>query len=687
MKPDNAIRILLVEDAQGRAEKTISVLRNHGIRVHPTRAASRQQLAQECGAHAFDIALVNPHTHGVGVADVVAHQRADGFDFAVVALLDEVSDQVIGELFQQGVHVFALRSNPEQLAEAVRSAFDVLSTHRSVEALTTALRDSERRCDALLASSRDPIAYVHDGVFVRANHAYLDVFGYAGFDEIQGLTLLDMVSADNAAELKRVLKGLAKGDRPESTVAVTAMRHDGTSFAASVEFSQARFEGEACLQVVFRPRLPVTGDDGPLLLDPATGLLLRARMLELIAAAAEAAGQGQRAQALLLMRPDHWKSVVGAIGLVNTDSLMEAIATRINGCLDARASAGRMDDRTVVILLRDHDDDQVRECIDRLLTVASEGVYDIGAYSLTLTFGIGATLLGERNADAGVLLEQAGAALREAQDRGTGTSRVHDPGAVDKAAADRERECLERLHDALRHDRFTLYRQQIISLKGDAGDFFEVLMHLDDADGAGSATDFLVVARDNGLMPALDRWALDHAVTLLASAAEAGQSLRLFAKLDAESMLDQELATWLVARCTAAGIEAGSLVLEIPERHVLTSLKPVQGLLQQLRPLGLDFALGQFAAESASFQLLKHVDVDYLKLDRKLLLGLPERDDRRTLITEACRQAAALDKAVMVEGVEDATTTSILFACGVDFVQGDFLRRAEKARVPNRHAN
>ena len=42
----------------------------------------------------------------------------------------------------------------------------------------------ERRCDALIESSREPIAYVHEGMHIRANPAYLDMFGYESFEDV-----------------------------------------------------------------------------------------------------------------------------------------------------------------------------------------------------------------------------------------------------------------------------------------------------------------------------------------------------------------------------------------------------------------------------------------------------------------------------------------------------------------------
>lgn len=678
MKQDNVIKILFVEDAVEDAEQTISLLRNHGIAVRPERATSRVELETACAAHAFDLVLINPEARQLDVPEVVRQLEAGGRDFALVALVSRMSDEVVGTLFRHGVHGLGLRSNPEQLVRVVCREFDALGTRRAVRRLKSALRESERRCDALFASSRDPIAYVHEGVHVRANQAYLSIFGYDDFEDIQGLTLLDMVAPEDAAGFRTLLKRLAKGEKPPpQRVELKAVRADGEAFDASMEFSQASFEGEACLQIVFRRQEVDEKLKEQLLRDPATRLFHRAHMLELIDAAVSTAADGESGQALLLIEPDNWKSVIGSVGLANTDNLMAAIAARVSESLGAHATAGRLGEHTLGILLEQHDDAQVRACVDSLLRLAADGVFEAGTHSLTLTFGIGGSLLGEKNANTQLLLEQADEALRSAQNRGTGGSQIHDPAARDKAEAERERQWLELVQDALHNDRFVLYSQQIISLQDAEGDHFEILLRMNGPNGEVTPGYFLPVAESNGLMPAIDRWVINRVIGMLAGRADESPAPRIFVKLEAQSLSDPTLVPWLREQLQANDLAAGSLVLEMPESRVLTSLKPVQTFVEQLKPLGVAFALEQFGSGLNSFQLLKHVDADYLKIDRNFMADLPQHEDNRVKVADICSQARERGKLTVAEWVEDAASTSILFACGVDFVQGNFLREPE----------
>ncbi len=57
---------------------------------------------------------------------------------------------------------------------------------------------------------------------------------------------------------------------------------------------------------------------------------------------------------------------------------------------------------------------------------------------------------------------------------------------------------------------------------------------------------------------------------------------------------------------------------------------------------------------------------------------LPQHPENQKRIAELCRQAREMERQTIGEWVEDAASTSLLFACGVDFVQGNFLQEPQR---------
>jgi EAL domain-containing protein (putative c-di-GMP-specific phosphodiesterase class I) len=90
------------------------------------------------------------------------------------------------------------------------------------------------------------------------------------------------------------------------------------------------------------------------------------------------------------------------------------------------------------------------------------------------------------------------------------------------------------------------------------------------------------------------------------------------------------------------------------------------------------FAVQQFGSGLNSFQLLKHIDSKYLKIDRTFMAELAKSRENQQKVKEICDQAHAHGKLTIAEFVEDAASMSILFGFGVNFVQGNFLQEPEK---------
>ena len=675
MKKDYVIKILFIESSLEEAEQIISLLRNTGIAVRPARATNIEQLQAAVNELEPDVVMFDPAVATITLAEAVKVLDAYGRDYSLLGLVNTFDNQVIADMFVHGARGVASRNQPKQLIAVLQREFESLQTRRQVRRLETSLRESERRCDALLDSSTDAIAYVHEGMHVRANHAYLETFGYDSFDDLLGLPVLDMIDASNADEFKSLLRGHARQEKLPSQLALRARRADGSHFDATVEFAQATFEGEPCLQIVFRRQLVDPAVLAQLQRDPVTGLFNRAHMLGCVDDAVTAAAKGKKGQSLLLIEPDNWASLVGGIGLGKADELLAGFADRIRMLLSADDVAGMLAEHTLGVVLDSRSDEAIREWIAKLQHSVSDEIFDAGARSITVTASIGGSLLGEKNANTELLLNQASLALRTAQSLGGSQVELHDPAARENADEERDRYWLELLQQALAKNGLVLYHQQTISLQDAEGDYSEILLRMNGPQGEVLPGFFMPIAEKHNLTGAIDRWVLDKAVSALQAREGQGQQTTFFIKLTAASLQDDTLLPWLGERLGQAALKRGHLVLEMTESKVMTLLRPAQEFVKGWKKLGGRFALEQFGSGLNSFQLLNHVDADYLKIDRSYMAELPQHPESQKKVAEICQQARELKRQTIAEWVEDATSTSLLFACGVDFVQGNFLQQ------------
>jgi multidomain signaling protein FimX len=678
MKTDSVIKILFIENSVEDAEQIITLLRNAGVAVRPARATTTEQIHEALEELGPDLVLFNPNVNGLPLRSVAQQIDASARDIALIASVLKIDDQAVAEMFQDGVQGVGSRSQPKQLITVIKREFDSLNTRRQVRRLEAALRESERRCDALLDSSNDPIAYVHEGMHVRANRSYLDTFGYADYDDLLGLPVLDLIGQADAEAFKNLLRALSRGEKAEYRLELHARRADGSNFPATAEFTHATFEGESCLQIVFRRQQVDPALVEQLQRDAVTGLYNRARTLECIDNAVGAASEGRKGQTLLLIEPDNWAQIVNGIGLGKADELLAAFARRINTQLSQEDIAGLLAEHTVGVILHTETDEAIRDWIGNLQQTISREIFDLGSQSITLTISIGGSLLGEKNANTDMLLNQASQALRSAQSQGGNRNELHDPAAREKADAERERNWLGLLRQALTQNEFVLYHQQSISLQDAEGDYSEILLRMNGPQGEVLPGFFMPIAEKHGLNAEIDRWVMSQAISALKSRERLGFPTTFFIKMTPDSLQQQaNLLPWLERQLKQANLKNGRLVLEMTESKVVTMLRPAQEFITNWKKLGGFFALEQFGSGLNSFQLLNHIDADYLKIDRSFMADLPQHPENQKKITEICQQAHEMKRMAVAEWVEDAASTSLLFACGVDFVQGNFLQEPQ----------
>src|SRR4249919_2629289 len=357
MPQDAVIRLLLVEDQVEDAEQLISMLRNGGMAIRPQRPESAEELDNLLATQPIDMVLASGGCKYLPFADVAKRVEATGKDIPVLASVDALDEKTILANIAAGARDVALRSKPEHVQFVIRNEFQALLARRGLRHLEAALRETERRCDALISSSRDPIAYVHEGMHIRANEAYLEIFGFESFDEIEGLSVLDLIAPDDADKFKQLIKSISKGEAPPKQLEIGAQRTDGSSFDAIMEFTQATYEGEACLQIVFRQQTVdaemVKELDTLRQRDPVTGLFNRQHFMTEVEAAVAAAAAGKGTQSLLLIEPDNYETRLGEVGLGLADDLLKQVAARLQQSLGEKTAAARFSDHVFAVLCLD----------------------------------------------------------------------------------------------------------------------------------------------------------------------------------------------------------------------------------------------------------------------------------------------------------------------------------------------
>ena len=676
MQKDSAMRLLIVEDRVEDAEAIVSAVRNSGIAVRPLRPQNAAELEQMVASQPADLVLSGTSTT-MPLQAVRAQVAASGKDLPLLLLVDRVDEAAVLGMVEDGVRALVLKHRPEHLLQVLKREWADLEARRGLRRLEAQVRETERRCDSLIASSRDPIAYIHEGMHIRANDAYLEMFGFDSFEDVEGMSLLDLVGPQHIDSFKQLLKSLSRGEAPPPECLMEARRIDGSTFPARLEFATATWEGESCVQVVFRRREELDPElarevEELRQRDQVTGLLNRPTFMRLLEDAVAAVGREGGQYGFLLVEPDHYARLLPDIGLDAADALAAALAERLRTVLDADVRSARFGEHSFAVLLEGNHA-RTRATADALRQAFAAELLLVGERSLAVTASIGGVQVGEKIASVAQILAKASQCHAAALELGGNTVQLFDPGAVDRAEEERVALWVARIREALAGEGFVLHWQPVMNLQGEPGELYEACLRVDANGELVTPSGFLGIAEEHGLLADIDRWVVRRAICVLGERERAGHQTRLIVRVSPASFAGSGFVDLVRSELAAHGVPGERLWLEAPEAKVFTHLRNAQQFLAAMTPMGCGVGLEQFGSGLDSFQLLAHFKPAFVKVDPALTEGVGRAGEGQDKVREISARARAEGITLLAERVDDAQAMSQLFSAGVDYVSGNFV--------------
>ncbi len=684
MSKDNLLRLLVIFEVQDEAQRLVNALRNAGYIVRDIPAEDAEDARAAMDEHPLDLILTRPRGQGFAAGDILKMLAESGRDIPLLLITDAGDAQAPLELLQAGARDAVPLDQPQRLRHVVGRELGDLHERRSHRQCEAMLYETEKRARALVENSRDAIAYVHDGMHIYANNAYGRMFGFEDAEEIQGAPIMDMVSPEDHAKFKEFLRNYTKGDIADNSLDVRGQSTEGRHFDITMELSPASMEGEACTQIVIRDqslnrelekKLNVLSKQ-----DLLTGLYNRSYFLEQLDKLTHKAVSGAARGALLFISLDNFKEAKEQVGISGSDLYLADVAGLLSKKLNDQGVLARFDGPVFTLLLPGLDAGEAERLAEGVCKLVSEHISEVEGTSITGTVSVGISAINETTSSSQDSLGRAETAAELARSAGGNRAHVHNPAVAELAEREQVVQWADRIKEALRQNRFRLLYQPIVSLHGEAGEHYEVLVRMLDESGADiGPAEFLPAAEQMGLMHYIDRWVISRAFKMLADRREAGTTgTRLFIKLGGASLTDENLLPWVVERIKALRLDADKLVFELNEQSALNHLNQAKKLVKSLRELNCRIALGGFGTEPNTFNALKHLDVNYLKIHGSLITHLAQNVEHQERVKAITEHARELGKQTIATFVEDANSLALLWQCAVDFIQGHFLQEPEE---------
>lgn len=233
---------------------------------------------------------------------------------------------------------------------------------------------------------------------------------------------------------------------------------------------------------------------------------------------------------------------------------------------------------------------------------------------------------------------------------------------------------ISRLQQALQEGRFTLFAQKILPLspQTETGLHFEILLRLrDEAGKLVSPGEFIPAAEHFRMMPMLDHWVIASTIEWLANHPHYRQQVAKCAlNLSGQTIVDASVVDFVHQSLMRHPIETDKLCFEITETSALGDLGRARALVQGLRGLGCKIALDDFGKGFSSFDYLKRLPADFLKIDGSFVRNLAPHSVDESIVKAMVDVAQATGLQTIAEYVETPALQAHLQQLGVDFAQG-----------------
>lgn len=673
----DTLRLLIAHDSQDEAEQLMNALRNAGRATRAQLALNEEELVRALKGGAWELMLCRPSFGNGTFEGAMAHINRLGKALPVVLLSDDYSAEIVRDAYNAGARAVAPKGDQELLMQCIDRLMEFLRLRKELQHSEISRHEAEKRLRLLMDQSRDAIAYVLDGMHIQANENYAHMFGYDDADELAGVPIMDMVSADDHDRLKQLLRSRAQDQSQTNELECRGVHTDGSEFGANFIFSPSTFDGEACTQIVIR----ATGLDESVLrerlheisqTDQVTGLYSRNWFMEqLDQAVSDAVRQGELA-AVLYLRLDDFEYHQSRLGMEGADEALRVVADWLRGHC-AGAKLARVDGEDFAVLKPVADIDEAAALAEELRAGIATLMPEVAARTVHITASLGVAFAREDARSSQDILTQALKCCNQAQrqnDEKGNAIKIHDP--MDDVAAGSNEAVALSIRQALEKGSFRLRYQPLMSLRDEAEQIFEVFVHMPQKQGdALAAADFMPVAAELGLAGKVDRWVVLNAMR---AAAAHQEKVTLLVNLSGYSLSEAGLAEWLTKAMRAARLSGDQLIFQFSEGDAVNYLKQAGLFAETMRKQGCGLSISRFGGGLDPFKLFEHIPATMVKFEGSFTQELGKAESRE-IFAELIQQVRGGGRRTLVGFVESAAQMQTLWTLGgVDYLQGYYLQ-------------
>ncbi len=400
--------------------------------------------------------------------------------------------------------------------------------------------------------------------------------------------------------------------------------------------------------------------------------------------------------AVLYIDIDRYNYIIDTAGPSGAEQLLIEVAATISKRLREGDLLARIEGDRLALLLTGVQLENLFPVADGFRELMHQCRYTAHNQLRHCTASIGTAVVSKDTPSSEYALEHARLACKSAKQRGRDQTEIYVGEHDARIAREIESGWTDRLRTALEQERFIFLVQPIVPLAalptqesdvvqrqgwrvngagtGNLEYLFEILIRMVGKEGQLiSPSVFVPLAERVGMMPKVDLWVVNRLVKHLAGLKNIKAPIAFNVNLSNMTLADPESLALIEAAIKSSGVQARQLVFEITETSELTSLHTARKFISALKKLGCRFALDDFGTGFSSFTHLRHLPVDFVKIEGSFVEGMAGSDLDRKMVGSITQLAQSLTLKVIGEHVDSFATLQALRASGAEYAQGNYL--------------
>ena len=410
--------------------------------------------------------------------------------------------------------------------------------------------------------------------------------------------------------------------------------------------------------------------------DTLTGIYNRYHMEELISQALK--DETRCGYNLLYIDLDQFKLINDSAGYQAGDELLKMIVSHYQAILPSHGTFARVDGNGFMVLLKNCTEGFGNDFLNLSLQRLNDFRFSTNNETYSVSASISLVYFKPFEFTLKELLKISSASLYTAKAKGRNKSHIYDPSDEKTKRVSIETETARMIKEALQGGptRFELFAQDIVALQETKEQIsYEILIRMWDKDNNFiSPGDFLPAAERYQLMSDIDAHVLWTYLEIVTQSPEHIAKLHsAHINLAGSSLNNPDFQEKVKQAITHFDFPWEKLELEITESSAIGSFNSANKFISWLKEQKIGLALDDFGTGMASFEYLKSLPFDVVKIDGSFVKDMHTDLTDKAVIKYIQEIANLKGQETVAEYVETQQDVDELTSIGVTYGQGFFL--------------